>query len=149
MKNNTISIIVPVHRNDDGDLFFWMQKRHNSGDDLDGLWEFPGGKIEVGENPKVAAIREMQEEVGHCFKPGDLNLITIETYPKDQKRISLYIYLALMQNMSSLDRDGWLKLNNFDMLDDVKEDIIGHNIEFLKETIEYLTINYAKLSISD
>tara|TARA_B100000949_G_C13852073_1_gene273058 strand:- start:6 stop:431 length:426 start_codon:yes stop_codon:yes gene_type:complete len=29
-----------------------------------GMWEFPGGKIEEGEKPEIAVVRELQEEIG-------------------------------------------------------------------------------------
>jgi len=45
-----------------------ISKRRENGL-LGGLWEFPGGKIEEGENAENCIIREIKEELGVCVKP--------------------------------------------------------------------------------
>lgn len=72
----TIRVVAAVIRKDD--RIFATQRGY--GEFKDG-WEFPGGKIEPGETPQQALVREIREELETEIRVGDL-IDTIEyNYP--------------------------------------------------------------------
>ncbi len=71
---------------------FLMQKRP-PGKAHGGLWEFPGGKIEAGESPCLALIREIREELGVALDPGDLFPVNFAESAGDSDGPSIVILL--------------------------------------------------------
>jgi 8-oxo-dGTP diphosphatase len=63
----------------DGDGRILIAKRPE-GRSLAGLWEFPGGKVEPGESPEHALIRELAEELGIGIAAADLAPLTFASH---------------------------------------------------------------------
>ncbi len=72
----TIRVVAAVIR--DGNRIFATQRGY--GEYKDG-WEFPGGKIEEGEKPKEALVREIKEELDADIICGDLIMTVEYDYP--------------------------------------------------------------------
>ena len=47
----------------------WLMHRRPADKHHGGLWEFPGGKVETGETPRNALVREIEEELGLVIEP--------------------------------------------------------------------------------
>lgn len=58
---NFLVVVSAVLVDPDGRLLVQRRPAHKP---FGGLWEFPGGKVEEGETPEAALIRELREELG-------------------------------------------------------------------------------------
>lgn len=83
-----------------------VQRPHSKLEYISRKWEFPGGKVEAGETPESALVREIDEELNLCVVVGKLLKIVDHDYP--DFFISMTVYMCtLSQGIEKSD----LKLN--------------------------------------
>lgn len=83
-----IDVVAAVIRRDD--LFLITQRM--AGDTLGGYWEFPGGKVDPGEELPAALRRELREELGVEAEIGAQIHSFVHAYP--DRDVRLYFYEA-------------------------------------------------------
>ncbi len=76
---------------EDGKVLLSQRKK---GVHLEDLWEFPGGKLEPGEDPRAALARELAEELGLAVEVGDIVEVTFHRYEEAQKSVLLMFFEA-------------------------------------------------------
>ena len=92
------------------------------GKSLAGLWEFPGGKVEAGERPELALIRELKEELSIDVTESCLAPLTFASHAYDDFHLLMPLYVCRRWNGDVMSREGqqlkWVRakdLRNYPM----------------------------------
>ena len=82
-----MDVVCGVIRNPAGEFLACLRP---AGKHLGGLWEFPGGKVEPGESPESALIRELCEELAVVVEVGEALAPVLWTYAERTIRLLPY-----------------------------------------------------------
>ena len=96
MQNfSTPVLVVAVALVDEAGRILLQQRRRGS--EHGGLWEFPGGKVDPGESPQIAAVREIEEELGLCLDAERLEPVSFasDSHVPDASRRAYVILLYI------------------------------------------------------
>lgn len=92
------------------------------GKSMAGLWEFPGGKIEIGETPQEALIRELHEELGIITWETCLAPLTFASHSYDEFDLLMPLFVCRKWEGYPSSKEGqalkWVRAKNlrdFDM----------------------------------
>ncbi|MDH7798474.1 MULTISPECIES: (deoxy)nucleoside triphosphate pyrophosphohydrolase [unclassified Beijerinckia] len=87
-----ILLVVAVALIDADDRILIAQRPE--GKQLAGLWEFPGGKIDAGERPEAALIRELHEELDISVKEDCLAPLTFASHAYADFHLLMPLYIC-------------------------------------------------------
>ncbi len=93
LENNKPIVLVAACALIDTDGRILIAQRPE-GKSLAGMWEFPGGKVEEGETPEQALIRELNEELGIETKETCLAPLTFASYSYDKFHLLMPLYIC-------------------------------------------------------
>lgn len=71
-----------------------LMQRRPEGKAMAGLWEFPGGKVEVGETPEACLIRELKEELDLDVTVACLAPLTFASHAYEDFHLLMPLYVC-------------------------------------------------------
>jgi mutator protein MutT len=99
-----------------------LAARRTEPEHLKGLWEFPGGKVDVGETFDEALAREIHEELGVRIRVGDWLPLTVDIGERWQMRTALARIIEGEPQPHVHDAILWLALDDLDSVEWVEAD---------------------------
>lgn len=125
-----IEVVAAIIR--DGDKIFATQRGYG---DYKDWWEFPGGKVEAGETPEKALVREIQEELNTTINV-DRFLTTVDwDYPKFHLTMHCYLCTIAEGELTLLEHEAakWLTMDTIDEVNWLPADVLV--VEALKNEL--------------
>ena len=93
MDEKSATMIVVAAALVDGEGRVLLQRRP-AGAAMGGLWEFPGGKMEPGERPEAALVRELAEELGIRVVEAELEPAAFASADNRGRHMLLLLYVC-------------------------------------------------------
>lgn len=102
-RPHTLLVTAAALIKDDGTV---LLAQRPEGKSFAGLWEFPGGKVEVPETPEAALVRELHEELGLIVAPEALKPLTFVSENCATFHLLMVLYVVRQWENDPIGREG-------------------------------------------
>jgi nudix-type nucleoside diphosphatase (YffH/AdpP family) len=104
------AVAIVVYNESEDKVILTRQHRYPIDDKVDGnILEIPAGKIDGDEDPKEAAIREIEEEIGFKVQEGKIGLLNSFFASPGYSNEKIYLFLAFVNNEDRVSEGGGLE----------------------------------------